>query len=218
VIGVELLDNQTSRNAQTQIFETGESSGSSNLPDVRKALGDLVSTAEKRFVLREVFPGGTEGENIPLQDDAVNDLPLLYSKLPDGHYRIYQLREDGTLRLVADEHIANGRPVDPNDRGGSQDRPPTSSIVPSNQQQVTLILPEAGLPETSMQQAAPAAMEQFQSRASRRLLAGLSVAGATAIACGDRGSWQQRMDSAMQRYRRRSTTGASRLIRTKRPR
>jgi len=218
VISALGFENQSSRNVQTQQFETGESRGSSSLPDVRKALGDLVATSEKRFLLREVFPNGTEGESIPLQDDAVNDLPVLYSKLPDGHYRIYQLREDGTLRLVADEHIVNGRPVDPNEQGGSQDRPPTSSILPSGDQQVAQHQPEVLQQETPAEQAEVIVIEQFQSRVSRRLLAGLSVAGATAIAGSDRGSWQSRMDRAMQGYRKRPGTKASRLVRTKLPR
>jgi len=61
-------------------------------------------------------------------DAALDNLPALLKKLPDGRYRIY-LSEDGRTRLVIDVVVQGGRPIDPaQDSGGTQDRPPSSQI------------------------------------------------------------------------------------------
>ena len=89
--------------------------------------GDIVQTqtnvtADRRIVLRIVSALQTEGGDIPLPDRALNDLPGLFKKLPDGHYRVY-LVEDGRERLVIDVMVRGGRPVDSSEDSSA---PPTA--------------------------------------------------------------------------------------------
>jgi len=56
----------------------------------------------------------------------VSNLPGLWRRLPDNFYRVYQVQENGTLRLVTQGYVQGGLLVDPNDKNETQDRPPTS--------------------------------------------------------------------------------------------
>ena len=96
--------------------------------DVGVAQSQTTIGADRRIVLRIISPLEVEGSDIQLPDRALNDLPGLFKKLPDGHYRVYLL-EDGHERLVIDVLVRQGRPVDSReDSGGGGDRPPTSQI------------------------------------------------------------------------------------------
>jgi phage terminase large subunit-like protein len=96
--------------------------------DVGVAQSQITIGADRRIVLRIISPLEVEGKDIQLPDRALNDLPGLFKKLPDGHYRVYLL-EDGHERLVIDVLVRQGRPVDSSeDSGGAGDRPPTSQI------------------------------------------------------------------------------------------
>ncbi len=97
--------------------------------DTGVAGGEATTTNVRRVLLRIVDPSGNEsqGADITVPDQALDDLPSLLRKLPDGHYRIY-LSEGGKERIVIDVVVRQGRAVDPtDDSGGTQDRPPTSS-------------------------------------------------------------------------------------------
>jgi len=92
--------------------------------------GEASSTDERKIVLRLVGPLGEEilGKDIPVPEQALSNLPGLFHRLPDGHYRVY-LAENGKDRLVIDVVVRQGRAVDPNDESaGTADRPPTSQI------------------------------------------------------------------------------------------
>ena len=62
---------------------------------------------------------------VVLPVDVLNNLPQLFNKLPDDHYRLYYA-EQGTERLIMDVMVRRGKPIDPTDDSeGTQDRPPT---------------------------------------------------------------------------------------------
>lgn len=86
------------------------------------------STNERQLVLRIVSPFGQEDleHPIPIPDTVLDDLPGLFQKLPDGHYRIYMV-ESGRWRMVFDVMVRQGKSVDASeDSGVAGDRPPTS--------------------------------------------------------------------------------------------
>ena len=63
-----------------------------------------------------VYADGTESEPVTLPDADVSNLPGLWRRLPDNFYRVYQVQENGTLRLVTQGYVQGGLLVDPNDK------------------------------------------------------------------------------------------------------
>jgi hypothetical protein len=96
--------------------------------DLGLAPSEVVTSTGRQVVLRIVSAIDAEGPDINVSDQSLNDLPKLFNKLPDGHYRVY-LSEDGRSRLVIDVVVRQGRPVDPSqDSDGTSERPPTGQI------------------------------------------------------------------------------------------
>ena len=94
--------------------------------DTGVAPGQTTSGNERQVLLRIVSPTGDEESAIPVPNRDLNDLPDLFKKLPDGHYRVY-LAEGGRQRLVLDVLVRQGRPVDTSEEAATAgDRPPTS--------------------------------------------------------------------------------------------
>jgi hypothetical protein len=73
-----------------------------------------VAGAEHRLVLRVVSPAGAEDkandELLPIE--ALDNLRVVFKRLPDGHYRIYKIQPDGIERLVVDVFVRQGRAMD----------------------------------------------------------------------------------------------------------
>jgi hypothetical protein len=137
---------------------------------------DTVAGEERKLVLRVVLPDGTEcradadsppselddqlvGQvqcEVVLSEDVLDDLPALFGKLIDGHYRLY-LVQDETERLVLDVHIRDGKPVglddqaqDTRDRPPMQEPPSLDNAPPTNDQPQLLEPPaadESALPQ-----------------------------------------------------------------------
>jgi PKD repeat protein len=82
--------------------------------EFRRIGGGSVAGAEPRLVLRIVTPVGIEDKSHdePLADDVLDNLRKLFRRLPDGHYRIYQIQPDGIERLVVDVIVRQGRNID----------------------------------------------------------------------------------------------------------
>jgi PKD repeat protein len=81
--------------------------------DVKGLRAAAVAGAEPRLVLRIVTPDGEEdraGEQ-PLDEEVLDNLRTLFHRLPDGHYRIYQIQPDGIERLVVDVVVRQGRAI-----------------------------------------------------------------------------------------------------------
>jgi PKD repeat protein len=102
--------------------------------DLREFRVGVVAGAETRLVLRIVSPIGVEDKDHDqlLQVDVLDDLRKLFRRLPDGHYRIYQILPDGVERLVVDVVVRQGRSIDAEDEaegaGGT-----TGDAVPAEQ-------------------------------------------------------------------------------------
>jgi len=97
-------------------------------PEIRVVSGYIGIASERYFLLVLISPDGQELENYLLSDEALLDLRRLFAKLPDGHYKIFQVHTDTNLRrLVIDVYVRGGRVIDPSDDSeGTRDRPPTS--------------------------------------------------------------------------------------------
>lgn len=104
-------------------------------PEIRVVSGFVGITSERYFVLVVISPDGQELENYLLSDDALLDLRRLFARLPDGHYKIFQVHTDTNLRrLVIDVYVRGGRVIDPaDDSEGTRDRPPTGESDSDNQ-------------------------------------------------------------------------------------
>jgi PKD repeat protein len=76
--------------------------------------GASVAGAELRLVLRIVLPSGVEDRDHDevLPNEVLDNLRALFKRLPDGHYRIYQIQPDGIERLVVDVIVRQGRSID----------------------------------------------------------------------------------------------------------
>ncbi len=94
--------------------------------DFRGARIASVAGAEPRLVLRVVTPGGLEerSRDEPLPDELLNNLRALFNRLPDGHYRIYQIQPDGIERLVVDVLVHEGRSIQLDPEAMPVDGPP----------------------------------------------------------------------------------------------
>ncbi len=73
-----------------------------------------VAGSEHRLVLRVVSPAGIEdkGNDELLPIESLDNLRMIFMRLPDGHYRIYQVQPDGIERLVVDVIVRQGRAID----------------------------------------------------------------------------------------------------------
>jgi len=87
--------------------------------------GEIPFASEKRYVIRVVEPDGQEQRGIPLREEFLDDLPHLWMLLPDNRYRIYQIQENGTERLMYDVTLLNGETVNPAGTDDTLQRPPT---------------------------------------------------------------------------------------------
>ncbi len=65
-------------------------------------------------MLRVVSPAGVEdkGNDELLPSEALDNLRVVFKRLPDGHYRIYQIQPDGIERQVVDVFVRQGRAMD----------------------------------------------------------------------------------------------------------
>ncbi len=89
--------------------------------ELRRARTAAVAGAELRLVLRIVLPTGVEdaSSDETLPDEVLDNLRGLFQRLPDGHYRIYQIEADDVERLVVDVAIHQGRSTTLFDRSQS---------------------------------------------------------------------------------------------------
>ena len=103
-----------------------------NQSDVRTYRIGSVAGAQPRLVLRIVRPSGEEVENSdePLANEVLDNLRKLFGRLPDGHYRIYQIQPDGIERLVVDVIVREGRSIDPADEGDGAVVAPPKAVEP----------------------------------------------------------------------------------------
>ena len=78
--------------------------------------GDVATGPDGRFLRHQIR--GDEAQAV------LEDLPGLYDRLQDGHWRIYLKQADnGQQQLISDVTLRNGRPA--GGEGGTLDRPPT---------------------------------------------------------------------------------------------
>lgn len=98
----------------------------SDVTDNRSGGGEVAATSERYFELVTVNPDGTIGDRFRLSEEMMNDLPALFRKLHDDHYRIYLVRtENQSYRLVIDVVTRGGRMTVVGDASdGTRDRPP----------------------------------------------------------------------------------------------
>ncbi|MEQ8854305.1 LamG-like jellyroll fold domain-containing protein [Gimesia sp.] len=111
------------------------------------AINEANRNAERLVFLRILAPNGDVIEDVPLQESDLDNLPKLFSTLPDGRYQIY-LKEAGEerVRLLMDVDIRNGKASDvteeqSNPPTGSEQQPPPNSTINSqleDQEQRTL--------------------------------------------------------------------------------
>ncbi len=82
--------------------------------DVESSRVGSVTRGESRLVLRIVLPSGAEDQDNdePLTNEVLDNLRKLLKRLPDGHYRIYQIQPDAVERLVVDVVVREGRSID----------------------------------------------------------------------------------------------------------
>jgi PKD repeat protein len=100
--------------------------------DVRTYRIGSVAGAEPRLVLRIVRPSGEEVQDSdePLANVVLDNLRKLFARLPDGHYRIYQIQPDGIERLVVDVIVREGRSIDPADENDGAVVAPPQAVEP----------------------------------------------------------------------------------------
>ena len=109
--------------------------------DIVRYRAASVAGAETRLVLRIVMPSGIEDKNHdePLANEVLDNLRKLFKRLPDGHYRIYQIQPDGVERLVIDVIVRQGRSIDAadeiEDTGDMAPQQPPAPAQPANQSQ-----------------------------------------------------------------------------------
>ncbi|MGL4512904.1 MAG: hypothetical protein ACRCT8_07410 [Lacipirellulaceae bacterium] len=115
------------------VERSADSSSDLRPTDLGSAGGDLSAASERFLELRVVGPDGVEGDGYRLKETALDDLPGLFARLPDGRYRVYVVQtETDTRRLVIDVTVRGGRLIDPSDDSdGGRDRPPTADEAPA---------------------------------------------------------------------------------------
>jgi plastocyanin len=91
------------------------------------ASSEATNADERIVTLQVISPSGDVAQRLLVPEQELADLPGLFKKLPDGHYKLF-LSEGGHERLVIEVVVRQGRAVDPTDDSGGQDRPPTGQI------------------------------------------------------------------------------------------
>jgi hypothetical protein len=78
---------------------------------------------EREVILEVIDPNGNVTDRVVMDESVLDDLPGLFRKLPDGHYRI-KLKEAGERapRLLLDVTLRGGRPE--NTAEGEPEAPP----------------------------------------------------------------------------------------------
>ncbi len=155
---------------------------------------ELSASTERFFRLHVVMPDGRMLEGIRLPDDALDNLPALFARLPDNHYRIYQVRGDSnSTRLVLDIVVRNHRPTDPTESSeGSRDRPTTDDSPTQDVSDEG----EAGPQASIVHPIGPASP-------SRTTAGGAMALTATALLLNPKTDWAVRLDRAFARADRR---------------
>jgi hypothetical protein len=85
-------------------------------------------TTDLYLELEVVAPDGKVISTHRIEDEALLDLRKFFRTLPDGHYRIFLVREENrSRRLIIEVFVRRGRVIEPgDDTEGTRDRPPTS--------------------------------------------------------------------------------------------
>jgi PKD repeat protein len=116
--------------AQTQVFIDQQASTSIGLQttETRVPRNELLITTDLYLELEVVGPDGEVISVHRIEDEALFDLRAFFRTLPDGHYRIFLVREENrSRRLIIDVYVRLGRVIEPgDDTEGTRDRPPTS--------------------------------------------------------------------------------------------
>ncbi|HEY3392612.1 MAG TPA: PKD domain-containing protein [Lacipirellulaceae bacterium] len=116
--------------AQTQVFIDQQASTSIGLQttETRVPRNELLITTDLYLELEVVGPDGEVISVHRIEDEVLFDLRAFFRTLPDGHYRIFLVREENrSRRLIIDVYVRLGRVIEPgDDTEGTRDRPPTS--------------------------------------------------------------------------------------------
>ncbi|MCY2967827.1 MAG: hypothetical protein NT069_30060, partial [Planctomycetota bacterium] len=162
------------------------------------------------IVLEVLDANGGESQLISLGDDVLDDLPALFRRLPDGHYRVY-LREVGeaTRRLLSDVQLRGGRPSDGADAGfdalpteEEPDFPSDAAPAPGEGSQPdkeeAAIVPSANLnSEIAPPVLRGAATARVPAPGLRRSIA-LAAASVVAAGASSRRPWEEEVQSALE--------------------
>ena len=105
--------------------------------DLDTVRSDSVAASENYVVLRVVRPSGAESADYRLPDNALTNLPAILSRMPDNHYRIYEIHSDGPERLVRDVFVRQGRVIDYSDASEGIDERPLHSHTTEPSQRVS---------------------------------------------------------------------------------
>ncbi|WP_425396859.1 Calx-beta domain-containing protein [Aeoliella sp.] len=174
----------------------------SNTNNLESGGGEVSSATERFFRLHIVLPDGRMLEGIRLPDGMMDDLPALFAKLPDNHYRIYFVRGDGqSERLVVDVVLRNHRPTDPADASdGTRDRPPTEQFQQPGEMIEDPVEDDPAAAELFDEQTStlPATESRGTSNTARRMAAASAVAAA-ALVLDPKTDWAVRLDRAFAR-------------------
>lgn len=176
----------------------------------------IEKTADRVLILREVLPDGREGTSMRFNEDKLNHLDEVFSKVRDGRYRLY-LFEPGTrtLRLVVDVYVRDGKPAAADDaRENRQDRPDGAQLDRPAQQAVpTILADEAAQPSEDSElgevlQAESAERPRIEDRAhfvtpsaTQPAMAASALVAGAALVAADRTTWHERVDAALSKVR-----------------
>lgn len=196
----------------------------SDVIDIRSSGSYTAANPHTQYVLRLVQPvnnqgGVRESDDIPLPDDVLEDLPGLYKKLGNDRYRVYQLRRDGSYRLVQDVIVRDGvaTPVEdePSERQpvegdpGGDTAPRGASTLDERDQRgafngASYFLPLDEDGDEVLQMPPSAATREVVDPAARvpwwvsaLALSGTVVGAGWGAAVDDRRGWSQRVDEAL---------------------
>ncbi len=80
----------------------------------RSVVFEETAIEERQVILEVIGPDGKVTDRVQMEEDVLDDLPGLFRKLPDGHYKIL-LKEPGerSPRLLLDVTLRGGRPENP---------------------------------------------------------------------------------------------------------
>jgi PKD repeat protein len=99
---------------------------SDDAEDEGGAAGESKVSGERELEIELLNADGVPVNKFKLSADALNDLPRLFRRLPDGHYKIWLVQpETQNRRPVMEVFVRDGKLIDPNDDSeGARDRPP----------------------------------------------------------------------------------------------